>query len=100
MASATGAAFELFHVPVFYLPYVTHPVSAERQSGILLPYVGNNTTKGFIFGEGFYLTLGRSADLMMATQFYSKRGWAPNGTVPVSGPRAEFRESALSESSG
>jgi LPS-assembly protein len=90
MASATGAAFELFHVPVFYLPYVTHPVSAERQSGILLPYVGNNTTKGFIFGEGFYLTLGRSADLMMATQFYSKRGWAPNGLFRYRGRGLNF----------
>lgn len=90
MASATGAAFELFRVPVFYLPYVTHPVSRERQSGILLPYVGNNTTKGFIVGEGFYLTLGRSADLMMATQYYSKRGWAPNGTFRYRGRGLNF----------
>ncbi len=55
-----------------------------------MPYVGNNTTKGFIFGEGFYLTLGRSADLTMATQFYSKRGWAPNGTFRYRGRGLNF----------
>ncbi|MGA8530627.1 MAG: LPS assembly protein LptD, partial [Acidobacteriaceae bacterium] len=90
VASAHGAAFELFHVPVFYLPYMTHPVSADRESGILLPYVGNDTTKGFIIGEGFYLTLGRSADLMMATQWYSNRGWAPNGTFRYRGRGQNF----------
>jgi LPS-assembly protein len=90
VASAAGARFEFFHVPLFYLPYVTHPVTADRQSGILLPYVGNDTTKGFIFGEGFYLTLGRSADLTMATQFYSKRGWAPNGMFRYRGRGQNF----------
>ncbi|HEX3985983.1 MAG TPA: LPS assembly protein LptD [Acidobacteriaceae bacterium] len=90
VASARWAAFEFFHLPVFYLPYVTHAVAVERQSGVLLPYVGNNTTKGFIFGEGFYLTLGRSADLTLATQFYSKRGWAPNGMFRYRGREQNF----------
>ncbi len=90
VASAAGAAFELFHVPVLYLPYVTHPVAVDRQSGVLLPYIGNNTTKGFIIGEGFYLTLGRSADLTMATQWYSKRGWAPNGMFRYRGRGENF----------
>ena len=90
VASAKGAAFELFHVPVLYFPYVTHPVSVDRQSGVLLPYVGNDTTKGFIFGEGFYLTLGRSADLMLATQYYSNRGWAPNGMFRYRGRGRNF----------
>ncbi|MGA7524795.1 MAG: LPS assembly protein LptD [Acidobacteriaceae bacterium] len=90
IASAAEARFEFFHVPVFYLPYVTHPVTVDRQSGILLPYVGNDTTKGFIFGEGFYLTLGRSADLELATQFYSNRGWAPNGMFRYRGRGLNF----------
>lgn len=90
VASASGGAFELFHVPLLFLPYVNHAVSVDRQSGVLLPYVGNNTTKGFILGEGFYLTLGRSADLMMATQYYSKRGWAPNGMFRYRGRGQNF----------
>ncbi|HEX4065917.1 MAG TPA: LPS assembly protein LptD [Acidobacteriaceae bacterium] len=79
VASTSGAWFQLFHVPLLYLPYVTHPVNVQRSSGILLPVFGNDTTRGFVAGEGVYLTLGRSADLTMATQYWSKRGFAPSG---------------------
>jgi LPS-assembly protein len=68
VAKTSNGLFEMFGVPLFYLPFVTHPVNEQRESGILLPYFGNNTTKGMVVGEGFYLTLGRSADLTMATQ--------------------------------
>ncbi len=90
VAKTNNGLFEFFHVPLMYLPYATHPVSDQRQTGILLPYVGNNTTKGLILGEGFYLTLGRSADLTIASQYYSKRGWAPNGLFRYKGPGEDF----------
>lgn len=90
VARSSGGIFEMFRVPLVYLPYVSHPVSDQRNSGILLPYFGNNTTKGFVVGEGYYQTLGRSADLTMATQFWSKRGWAPNGIFRYRGPGLDF----------
>ena len=90
VARTSNGFFTIFHVPLMYLPYATHPVTEQRQSGILLPYVGNNTTKGLILGEGFYLTLGRSADLTIASQYFSKRGWAPNGAFRYRGPGEDF----------
>jgi LPS-assembly protein len=90
VASTSGAWFQLFHMPLLYLPYVTHPVTAQRSSGILLPYFGDDTTRGFILGEGFYLTLGRSADLTMATQYWSKRGFAPNAMFRYRGRGMNF----------
>ena len=90
VARASNGVFQFFHVPILYLPYATHTVNEQRTSGILLPYVGNNTTKGFIVGEGFYLTLGRSADMTLATQFYSKRGWSPNGVFRYRGRGLDF----------
>jgi len=90
IAKTRNGMFEMFHVPLMYLPYATHPVNEQRVSGILLPYVGNNTTKGLILGEGFYLTLGRSADLTLASQYYSKRGWAPNGLFRYRGMGQDF----------
>jgi LPS-assembly protein len=89
-AKTSNGFFEVFHLPIMYLPYVTHPVNETRESGILLPYIGNNTTKGLILGEGFYLTLGRSADLTMASQYFSKRGWAPNGMFRYRGVGQDF----------
>ena len=90
VAKTSNGFFEIFHVPLMYMPYVKHPVDVQRESGILLPYIGNNTTKGLILGEGFYLTLGRSADLTIASQYYSKRGWAPNGMFRYRGEGLDF----------
>ena len=90
VAKASSGYFEAFRVPLFYLPYVTHPVADQRNSGILLPYFGNDTTKGFVVGEGYYQTLGRSADLTMATQYWSNRGWAPNGLFRYRGVGQDF----------
>jgi LPS-assembly protein len=90
VAKSRNGFFEAFKVPMFYLPFVTHPVADQRNSGVLLPYFGNNTTKGFVIGEGYYQTLGRSADLTMATQWWSKRGWAPNGLFRYKGLGENF----------
>ncbi len=90
VAKTSNGFFELFGMPVMYLPYVTHPIAEQRETGILLPYIGNNTSKGLILGEGFYLTLGRSADLTIASQYFSKRGWAPNGMFRYRGLGEDF----------
>lgn len=90
LAKTDNAIFQLFGLPLLYLPYVTHSVDVQRSSGILIPYFGNNTTKGFMVGEGFYLTLGRSADLMMASQWWSKRGFAPDGLFRYRGRGLNF----------
>jgi LPS-assembly protein len=90
-ATTSNAVFQMLHVPIFYLPYLTHPVGENmRESGILLPYFGNNTTKGLLLGEGFYLTLGRSADLTVESQYFSKRGFAPAGMFRYKGLGENF----------
>ncbi len=82
-AKIYNSDFRLMGVPVFYFPYVTHPVQkAERQSGLLIPSFGNSSTKGKIAGESVYWVLNRSMDAMLGGEYYSKRGWAQ---------RAEFR---------
>jgi LPS-assembly protein len=90
VAKTSNGFFELFGMPLMYLPYITHPIAEQRETGILLPYIGNNTSKGLILGEGFYLTLGRSADLTVASQYFSKRGWAPNGLFRYRGLGEDF----------
>jgi len=82
--------FELMNIPVIVFPYASHAVDVQRSSGILIPYFGNNTTKGFMVGEGVYLTLGRSADLMIASQYWSKRGFAPDGVFRYRGLGQNF----------
>src|SRR6185437_10570209 len=95
-AMAKNSVFELrglpwpHRVPVFYLPYVTHSVTGKRESGILIPIFGDDSTKGLILGEEAYFVLGRSADLMLGTEYFSNRGFAPLGQFRYRGRGLDF----------
>ena len=82
-AKIYNSNFRLGSVPVFYFPFVTHPVQKQqRESGLLIPSVGNSSAKGKIVGESVYWAINRSLDATVGGEYYSKRGWAQ---------RAEFR---------
>ena len=75
--------FRIEGVPILYLPFATHPVQKEpRQSGFLIPNVGRSSTRGYTFGESIFWAINRSMDLLAGTEYFSRRGWAP---------QAEFR---------
>ena len=80
-AKAKNSVFKLLNVPVLYLPYVTHPIDSEtRQTGFLLPVIGQSSTKGLVLGEQIYFALGRSTDLTVGAQYFSLRGWMDDAT--------------------
>jgi LPS-assembly protein len=87
-ASTTNTIFKFFGVPIFDLPYLRHPVDETgRESGLLIPVISNGSSiRGYTFGEQFYLVLNRSMDMVLGTEYYSKRGWAPNGDFRYKGP--------------
>ena len=86
VAHARNSTFTLFHAPVFFLPYVSHPVEQNhRQSGILLPIFGDDTQKGVISGDSAYLVLGRSADATIGSEYFSSCGFAPFGQARYRG---------------
>ena len=90
-AQAKASVFHLLGIPVLFLPYVTHPVNTEqRQSGILIPVLGQSSTKGWVVGEQVYLTLGRSADLTAGLQYYSLRGYSEMATFRTKGSGDNF----------
>lgn len=82
-ASIYSTNFRLEGIPVLYLPFATHPVQRQpRQSGFLVPSIGRSSTRGYTFGDAFYWAINRSMDLHLGTEYFSRRGWAPD---------AEFR---------
>ena len=86
-ASTSNAFFEFLGVPLFYLPYLRHPVDeTDRESGVLIPVLSNSSIKGFIVGEQVYWAINRSMDMIVGAEYYSKRGWAPNGDFRYKGP--------------
>lgn len=79
-AKIYSSTFRLRGVPVFYFPYVTHPVQKqERQSGLLIPSFGNSSRKGKIAGESVYWAINRSMDVTLGAEYYSMRGWSQRG---------------------
>jgi LPS-assembly protein len=86
-ASTSNSLFEFLRVPIFYLPYLSHPVDAtDRQSGLLIPVLSNSSIEGFVVGEQVYWVISRSMDMVAGIEYYSKRGWAPNGDFRYKGP--------------
>src|SRR5882762_3283365 len=78
-----NANFRLYKVPLIWLPYATAPAGQKiRQSGFLLPDIGNSSTKGYVFGDAYYWAPTTWADATIGVQDYTKRG---------SSQRAEIR---------
>ncbi|MGB8261904.1 MAG: LPS assembly protein LptD [Terracidiphilus sp.] len=87
-ASTTNTVFKFLGVPLFYLPYLRHPVDdTGRESGLLIPVVSTGSSiRGSTFGEQVYIVLSRNMDMIVGSEFYSRRGWAPNGDFRYKGP--------------
>jgi LPS-assembly protein len=78
-----NANFRLFRVPLVWLPYATAPAGPKvRESGFLIPIVGNSTSKGFVFGDAFYWAPTPWMDTTLGAELLSRRG---------SAERAHFR---------
>ena len=84
-AEARNSTFRLFNVPLLFLPYVTHPVeSGERQAGVLIPVLGQSSSKGFVLGETIYMPFNRSTDLTVGRSIFhdaGTRSWRRSGTA-------------------
>ena len=89
-AKIYNSDFRLWGIPVFYFPYVTHAVQLQRQSGLLIPSVGNSSTKGYIAGDAVYWVFNRSTDATAGAEYYSKRGWAQQATFRMRSSENSF----------
>lgn len=91
MASARNSVFHLFNLPLLYMPYVTHPVNTEgRQSGFMIPVIGESSTKGLILGEQIYFAINRSTDLTVGAEYFSSRGWSQSAMLHYRGRNSDF----------
>jgi LPS-assembly protein len=86
-ATTKNTVFKLLGIPLFYLPYLRHPVEESgRESGLMIPVIENSSTRGLVLGDEAYIVLNRSMDMEVGTEYFSKRGWAPRGDFRYKGP--------------
>src|SRR5262245_21016558 len=73
------AQFQLFGVPIFYLPYFQHPdPSVKHQSGFLMPSYNTSSTLGFSVEIPYYFALAPNYDFTFRPTYFTDRGvlWA------------------------
>ena len=67
------AFFELYGVPIAYLPYFTHPdPTVERRSGFLAPSFGNDSLLGLKVQPIYYYAPAPNYDVTLAPIFYTR----------------------------
>lgn len=73
--------FRVFSIPVLYVPYATFPAAKRRDSGFLIPQVGDSSRTGLILGESVYWAPVDWADATIGSTYYSKRGFGQRALV-------------------
>ena len=69
------AQFELFGVPIFYLPYFQHPdPSVKRQSGFLMPSHSTSSTLGYSVEVPYYFAMAPNADFTLHPRYFTDHG--------------------------
>ncbi len=74
------STFGIKGIPILYFPFATLPAERlPRQSGFLIPNIGTSSVKGTILGESLFWAINRSLDAHIGAEYFSARGWAPQG---------------------
>ncbi|MGB0893723.1 MAG: LPS assembly protein LptD [Parashewanella sp.] len=68
------AKLKIADVPVFYIPYMTIPVSDKRKSGLLFPKFSTSTTNGVQVATPIYWNIAPEYDLTFTPDYMSSRG--------------------------
>ncbi len=85
-ATMRDSVFEYFHLPLLYIPWLKHSTQTSgRSSGLLLPIFADSSVKGIVLGDEYYWAINRSADATVGLEYWSNRGWAPNGNFRYKG---------------
>ncbi len=73
--------FRVLSVPVLYLPFATFPAEHRRDSGFLIPDIGDSSRKGFVFGDDYYWAPTDWMDGTIGAHYFSDRGWSQNADI-------------------
>ncbi|MGE0613315.1 MAG: LPS-assembly protein LptD [Hyphomicrobiales bacterium] len=70
-----NAAFELFGVPIVWMPFFKHAdPSVKRRSGFLIPSIGGSSESGTIVEIPYYFALAPNYDFTFSPAIVEKRG--------------------------
>jgi LPS-assembly protein len=71
-ATGKGVSFNMTGLPVLYTPYLLFPV--RRQSGLLIPELGNSSSEGFLLKNSIFWALSDYQDMTFTSDYRSRLG--------------------------
>ncbi len=71
---AWHARFELFGVPIMYVPYINFPINDERKSGLLFPTLRSSQQNGFEIELPYYFNIAANMDATITPRYMAERG--------------------------
>lgn len=74
VASAYNAVLRVKDVPVFYLPYISYPISDQRKTGLLFPTYSLPNTNGFTITQPLYINIAENMDATITPVYMENRG--------------------------
>ncbi len=78
--SYDGARIEIFGLPVIPLPGLSHPISNENRSGILVPNLRFDSTNGVAVSLPYYFNLAPNQDATVTAQVFTEVAPLISGT--------------------
>lgn len=73
-ATAYNAILKIKDIPVFYLPYITYPISDKRKTGLLFPSFEFASTNGLTISQPLYLNIAENMDATITPTYMQERG--------------------------
>jgi lipopolysaccharide export system protein LptA len=92
-AVARNTTFDVFGVPVAWIPWMIFPVKTERQTGLLFPEFSLGSFHGFEFGQPFFWAIAPEAGLVVTPRYSVKRG--PGGAARFDYVQGEHSEGEM-----
>ncbi|MFP4162044.1 MAG: LPS-assembly protein LptD [Ectothiorhodospira sp.] len=72
--TARDVLLRFYGVPLFYTPWIDFPIDDRRQSGLLVPSLGNGNNTGLDIEIPYYLNLAPNRDATIAPRLIGRRG--------------------------
>lgn len=74
LGEVTNATLRVADIPVFYVPYMTFPITSQRMSGLLFPNLGFTSDGGIDYTQPYYFNIAPNYDDTLTLRHVGKRG--------------------------
>jgi len=74
IGTAWNARVTFMHVPIFYSPYLSFPITDARKTGVLAPHAGRSSSSGFFLTVPYYFNLAPNYDDTLTLRVLEQRG--------------------------